>query len=743
MRFFVSVAQDGSLNADDHYFIIDRYLKSFGRDSRGKDLVNLFSLGRIKESISLVRHVPTGKDIVQRSEKKYPEERRLVTVLFADVQGFTRLADYLDFEVVSDIIRSLWLKLDKVIEEYGGYIDKHIGDAFMVVWGAPQAREDDAERAVSAGMAILEAIEEHKRDATRPEAVQLNLRVGIHTGLALAGYVGLKGEYTVLGDTVNIAKRIEEQAEEGTVLISNTTYQFIRGAFRVKSVGSLEMRGKEEQIEAYQVIKALQHPSKFRYRSLGGLETNLVRREEELKDLWALYNRSQEQKQPQLALITGEIGVGKSRLMLEFAGQLELDEANLTMISSRALQQASKVPFFMWRTLWSNLFQMQEDDSPEVSREKFVEGVRSLWGQRLSSYSAIETAHILGDFVGIEWPQSRYLESLKGQPQLRLQRVFDLHLELFSRARSKGPLVLALDDLQWADQGSINLLMYLIQNKAQDGRILILGGGRPQVFTRYPQLKSVSSTIALKPLPISPDVVREAYPALEAVPEEVLCTLAERAEGNPFYLEELVKSMLNSGLESVSGEELSQWLPQSLRMLLQARLDALSPVARGVALLAAVVGRVFWRGAVLTALSKVSGTTMVLDISTSSMVERVQNAFDELMQAELAFPRAGSSFADEQEFIFKHSLLRDVAYSLLPRKYRGQCHLAIAQWLAARAGPELSIMVAEHYEMARTNQEAITYYQKAIQHARDQGNFQEAQTLEKHVAALSVKTQSS
>jgi predicted ATPase len=134
---------------------------------------------------------------------------------------------------------------------------------------------------------------------------------------------------------------------------------------------------------------------------------------------------------------------------------------------------------------------------------------------------------------------------------------------------------------------------------------------------------------------------------------------------------------------------------------------------------------------------------MVLDISTSSMVERVQNAFDELMQAELAFPRAGSSFADEQEFIFKHSLLRDVAYSLLPRKYRGQCHLAIAQWLAARAGPELSIMVAEHYEMARTKQEAITYYQKAIQHARDQGNFQEAQTLEKHVAALSVKTQSS
>jgi class 3 adenylate cyclase len=670
------------------------------------------------------------------NDKQYPEERRLVTVLFADVQGFTRLADYMDFEVISDIIRSLWLKLDAVIEEYGGYIDKHIGDAFMVVWGAPHAREDDAERAVSAGLAILNAFENYKKEATRPEAVQLQLRVGIHTGLALAGYVGLRGEYTVLGDTVNVAKRIEEEAGVGTLLISNTTYQFIRGAFRVQSVGSLEIRGKEGQIQAYQVIKPLQHPSKFRYRSMGGLETHMVGRDKELKNLQVLYLSSKKARQPTLTMITGEIGVGKSRLMLELASNLEVQEPKLTLMSSRALQQASKVPFYIWRTLWLNLFQLQEDDSLPDSREKFVEGVQSLWGQRLGNYTAIETAHILGDFCGIEWPDSQYIKTFKDQPQLRLQRVFDLHLELFSRACAKGPLVLALDDLQWADQGSINLLMYLVQNTSRSLPMLILGGCRPRLLENYPQLKSVSRKIILEPLPISPDLVRKAYPALEEVPEDILLQLAIRAEGNPFYLEELVKSMLNSGLENISGKELSRWLPQSLHLLLQARLDALSPVARGIALLAAVVGRVFWRGAVLTALAEVSGTTMVLDISTSSMVEKVQTAFEELMQAELAFPRAGSTFADDQEFIFKHSLLRDVAYSLLPRKYRGQCHLAIAHWLASKAGPELSVMVAEHYELARAMNQAREYYQMAVEHARSQGNSQEVKALSDHLAAI-------
>ena len=669
---------------------------------------------------------------------QYPEERRLVTVLFADLQGFTVLADRLDFEVVSDLMQNVWLKLDRVIGEYGGYIDKHMGDAFMVVWGAPQAREDDAEKATAAGLAILEALEVYKRETHRPEAEQLELRVGIHSGLALAGYVGLRGEYTVLGDTVNVAKRIEEEAEVGTVVISETTYQFVQGAFRMQQLGPLKLRGKKEPILAYVVSEALERPTKLRYRSVGGLETNLVGRERQLEKLKEIYHRAQWAEHPLLAIVTGPTGIGKSRLMMEFVNRLAVEEPRLNLISSRALQQASKVPFYLWRALWANLFDLKEDDPLEITQRKFVDGIQSLWGQRLGHVSVVETAHFIGDMLGFEWAESRYLAPVRQQPEQRLERAFALHGELLSRAGAKGPLVLMLDDLQWADHGSMKLLSYLIQYKNLP--MFILAGCRSEAFQNYHQLRDMGEIISLRPLPVDPELVRKAYPALNTAPLKVLSQLAQRSEGNPFYLEELVKNLVRHGESDYLAASGSDQLPQSLQLLLQARLDALTPEARGVALLAAVVGRVFWRGAVLAALVEASGTTTILNVATVNMLEVVQSAFLELTRAELAFPRAGGTFAGEREYIFKHSLLRDVAYSLLPHKYRGQCHLAVAQWLAKRASPELSIMVAEHYEKAGAWEKARHYYIQAAEYARVQGNLEEAQSLEQHLNSSMNKT---
>ena len=669
-------------------------------------------------------------------KNQYPEERRLVTVLFADVQGFTSLADQLDFEAVSDLIRNVWLKLDHVIEDHGGYIDKHMGDAFMVVWGAPQAREDDAERAVAAGLAILRALDSYKEEATRIEVKLLELRVGIHSGLALTGYVGLRGEYTVLGDTVNIAKRLEEEAQPGTLLISESTYHFIRGAFRMSDLGLLHFRGKAEHTRAYKVLEALQQPSKLRYRSMGGLETNLVSREDELRQLRDMYHQSQFGKRPLLALVTGEMGLGKSRLMMEFASKIEVEDHRLTLISSRAFRQASKVPFYLWRTLWANLFDLQEDDTSEVAHQKLIEGVRSLWGQRLGIVSAVETAHFIGDLAGISWPDSRYLARFRYYPERKLQRTSVLHGELFSRARGRGPLVLILDDLQWMDQGSMKLLYYLMQIEDRELPIFILGACRPQALQTFPQLRVLAKHIALKPLQLDPEIVREAYPILASAPSQVLSHLVQRAEGNPLYLEELVKSLFHSGHKDLSILELSEHLPSSLHLLLQARLDSLSPEARGVALLAAVVGRVFWEGAVMAAMKEASGTTTILDVSKSTIMEKIQQAFDELAKAEFAFLRAGSTFSGEREFIFKHTLFRDVAYSLLPRKYRSQCHQAVAQWLADRVSSELSVLVAEHYQKAGYSDKAAKYYRQAMNCARSHGNLEEAQSLEQHLNDL-------
>ncbi|MEA2009020.1 MAG: AAA family ATPase, partial [Chloroflexota bacterium] len=517
-------------------------------------------------------------------------------------------------------------------------------------------------------------------------------------------------------------------------VISESTYQFVQGAFRMKELAPLKLRGKKDPILAYVVSEALEQPTKLRYRSVGGLETNLVGRERHLEKLKEIYHRAQWTEQPLLAIVTGTIGIGKSRLMMEFVSHLAVKESQLTLISSRALQQASKVSFYLWRVLWANLFDLKEDDPLEVTQRKFVEGIQSLWGQRLGRVSVVETAHFIGDMLGFEWADSRYLAPVRQQPEQRLQRAFALHGELLSRAGANGPLVLMLDDLQWADTGSIKLLTYLIQNKSLP--MFVLAGCRPEAFQRHYQLRDLGEIISLKPLPIDPELVRAAYPVLESVPLEVLSQLAQRSDGNPFYLEELVKNLVRYGEDDYSTASYAENLPQSLQLLLQARLDALTPEARGVALLAAVVGRVFWRGAVLSALVEASGTTTILEVSTLNMVETVQRAFLELTRAELAFPRAGGTFAGEREYIFKHSLLRDVAYSLLPRKYRGQCHLAVAQWLAKRASPELSVMVAEHYEKADAWVKARRYYLQAVEYARSQGNLKEAKSLEQHLEGL-------
>ena len=671
-------------------------------------------------------------------KKKYPEERRLVSVLFADVLGFTDLADQLDFEVVSDLMRNLWLKLDRVIEDYDGYIDKHIGDAFMVVWGAPRAREDDAERAVSAGLAILEALDEYQVDAEHPAAREIELRVGIHSGLALAGYVGLRGEYTVMGGTVNIAKRLEELAEPGTLVISGSTYQFIRGAYQVNRLETSLGEDHQDLEEVYQVIERLQQPSKLRYRSMGGLETRLVGREEELQKMESIFQRSLEGDQPRLALLIGEAGLGKSRLMMEFTNRLEGDTPRLQIMSSRALEQTEQVAFYIWKELWTNLFDINDDDPDRLARKKILDGILTLWGKFLGEIPAVEVAHFFGDMLGVEWEESRFLEKYAPDVEEKYQRLYELHGEFFRRASRHGPVVLVLDDLQWADRKSIELLFALCDQLIPDSPVFIVAAGRPSILTRYPYLEDCGEIIDLEPLPISGELVREAYPALDNAPAGFLEDLAERADGNPYYQEELVKSLLQSGYAGEDQDLKTPELPPTLQMLLQARLDALNPEARATALFAAVVGRVFWKGAVMALFRGASGVTEVFDVSSENLVGRVQLSLDELMRKELAFPRVGSTFSGEREYIFKQSLLRDVAYSLLPKKHRAGCHHTIAEWLAQRVGPERTVTVAKHYEQAGETDLAREVYRRAAEYAEAVGNREKMEEFQTRARELLI-----
>jgi class 3 adenylate cyclase len=665
---------------------------------------------------------------------KTSDERLLVSVLFVDIMGFSAVADQLMPDLASQVTGDLWKEFNQVIKEYGGVIVNQLGGSLMVVWGAPESQEDDTEKSVYASLALFDRFARYKETATHPAAKALLLRMGIHTGLALTGNLGARGEYTVVGETVNIAKRMEECGQAGDLIVSEATYQVIRGAFQVKRLAPIQLIDTQALVNIFQILEELPQPTKVRYRSKGGLETKFVGRSEEMDHLAEIYLQTLEKNEPHLALVTGEVGVGKSRLLFEFAGHLETENPLVTVMASRALEQTSRVPYYMWKELWSNRFEINEDDPLEVSQKKTIDGVLNLWGRALGEVTAVEAAHFLGSLLGVNWKKSRYLDPYQTRPQDRVERAFELMGELLVRASQRGPVVLILDDLHWADPGSLKLLKHLWSTNSRRGLPLLMLTSAREEFLQEGGIEFLNAErIELQPLPVSADLVREAYPVLKNESDKILTALAEKAQGNPYYLEEMVKNVLTAGqVDEVSVKK----LPKTLDALLRSRLDSLSLEGRATAYFAAVSGRVFWKGSVLAAYRGAPGVTQVLDVSSHNLVGKVQKSLDELMEKELAFLRVGSSFSGDREYIFKHSLLQEVAYQRLPDDLKEACHHSVATWLADRVGPERSISVALHFEKARVFDRAQEFYTRAADHARLLGSFEEADDIQYHARTL-------
>jgi class 3 adenylate cyclase len=685
----------------------------------------------------------------------FPEERRLATVLFADIQDFTALAERLDFEVVTDLIKAVWLKIDTVLEDYGGYIDKHIGDAVMAVWGAPFAGENDAEQAVHAGLAIQRALNEFVAETTPPYIQEVRLRVGINTGMVLAGYVGKRREYTVMGNTVNVASRIQQLADAGTVVISDATYRLVHGDFRVRRITDpLHLRGKTELIQAYLVDGVAEQPSRMRYRSLGSLETHMVGRDVELARLEKIFEEVVSSEVPQMTLVNGDVGMGKSRLLWEFSNWVEAGDQPAKVLSARALAQITQVPFYLWKSLWTLRFGIQDTDPPEVQRGKLQQELQKIWARQLGPASSVEAAHMIGSLIGIDFPESPFLAKYRSDPAARLKRTIELTRELFRRICKFAPLVLVLDDLQFADPSSLAILAGLFEPPEISMPLMVLVGARPEFTLHNPRWLNISNLIHLEPLAVNIETVSAAYPALRSLPEEILRLIADLADGNPYFMEELAKSLIQSGALHEVGHSsseteiqnaaahllarLREHTPESLRGMLQARLDGLTHEIRAVALLASVAGRVFWVGAVLAAARVVDkeADPVLANLPEGVLDRLVQDSLRQLARAELAFPRANSTYASEQEYIFKHSMLREVAYSLIPRRLRPRYHLAVAQWLSTHRNPDMRAMAGSHYEQAQVYDEAASCYVASAELALIRGAPQEAKSMLAHAEEL-------
>jgi class 3 adenylate cyclase len=665
----------------------------------------------------------------------FPEERRSATVLFADVQGFTQLSEQLDFETVSDLIKELWSRLDFTIEDAGGYIDKHMGDGVMAIWGAPYAADRDAEKAVHAGLAMIEALNSYTRNTVIPGAERLNLRIGINSGQVFAGYVGTKNEYTVIGDTVNIAARLEQSAEPGSVFVGENTAQLIKTIFELKELPPIRAKGKTELLKAYQIAATRPSTSKVTYDSLESLETHMVGRDSEMTRLRMHYEQARTSISPNLLLVTGEVGIGKSRLLMEFAQKLQREAVTAQIYSIRALAQTARVPYNTWKQFIFRLFSLTDETPFEQLHQQFELEIERLWDLAPGKPPASTVAATLGKLIGIG-PQPAMKDS--NQPDSahdELEQGMKSARALFSRLVLKGPLVIIIDDLQWADKESLNLLLSLARPGNEPIPALIIGGTRLGLLKDFPQWWNAAHIITLNPIPFTSEMVALAYPDLNTLPDHILGELANRAEGNPYFLEEIIKGLVKSGLDDLrtSPDEtishIKSQIPESLRAMLQARLDNLTREARTVALMASVVGRVFWVGSIKEIARANTGTGTLSSLPEQVMDRLLQDGLRQLVRAEMAFPRSGTQYSEQQEYIFKNSYLCEVAYDMIPLRSRANYHKAVAYWLARFEGTIHKVMAAEHFEKAGEFNKAAEQYDLALAGAKTRKTLGEIEDL--------------
>ncbi|MBU0495171.1 MAG: AAA family ATPase [Chloroflexi bacterium] len=647
------------------------------------------------------------------------QKRRQVTVLFADVSGFTALAEQMDAEDVAGIMNALWAQLDDAITVHGGHIDKHLGDGVMAVWGAETAREDDPERAIRAALAMQAAMAAFR--AAR--GVPLAMRIGLNTGPVLLGEVGSTHEFTAMGDTVNLAARLEQAAPVGGVLIAHDTYRHVRGVFDVQPQPPLTVKGKAAPVQTYLVLRAKPRAFRLETRGVEGVETRTIGREAELQALQNAYLDAVEGHETRIALVSGDAGVGKSRLLYEFLNWAELRPERFWLFKGRARAETQDVPYAVVKDLFSNRFEIRESDSATAALAKFRAG--------MAGFLAEDQADLVGHLAGFDFRAagSPAVSNLLGSGAF--VQLATAGLWQYLRAMTaQQPLLMVQEDLHWADDSSLDLIDHIV-TEVPGARLLLVCLARPGLFERQPSWgpgRAAYVRLPLQPLSRrqSRALVGEILKKAASIPNDLTDLILDGAEGNPFYVEELIKMLIEEGV-IVAGEEpwrvelprlKSLRVPPTLTGVLQARLDSLPPEALDVLQRASVVGRVFWDGAV-AALAPLAG---------SPPVGPVAPLLDVVSERELVFRREHSSFSGAQEYIFKHVILHDVTYETVLLKLRRMYHKQVAQWLEANAGDrvgEYAALMAQHYERAGERGLAADWLQRVARDAIDTGAFRE------------------
>ena len=615
-------------------------------------------------------------------------ERKQVTVLFADVKDFTSISEKLDPEDVNDLIGECMVFLTEEIHRYEGTIAQFLGDGVLALFGAPIAHEDAPQRALFAALGMRERLRDYALKM-KQRGIDFNMRIGLNTGLVVVGRIGddLTMEYTAMGDTVNLASRMESTAQPGTIQVSENTYRLTEGYFDFKPLGAVELKGKKEPVKAYRLQGVGHIKTRLGVAEMRGL-TPFVGRQKELDQLVECFGRAK-RGQGQVVGIVGEPGVGKSRLLLHLRAMLPQGE--YTYLEGRCIYYGGSTAFLPFLDVLRSYFDIKEGQRDLVIKEKVAEKVNQLDEKLKDILPPLE------DILSLKVEDEDYL---KLDPALKRVRIFESIRNLLVRESQNIPLVLAIEDLHWIDNSSEEFLGYLIGGLAS-AHILLLILYRPE-YTHQWGSKTYYTQIRVDEL--SQETSAEMVQAIlkeGKAGQDLTKLILDRAAGNPLFMEELTRSLLENGFiqkndhQYILSKKPSEIkVPDTVQGIIAARMDRLEENLKRTMQVASVIGRDF--------------AYRILQTITG-MQRELKSLLVNLQELEFIYEK---SLFPELEYIFKHALTQEVAYNSLLLKRRKEIHERIGKAIEELYPDRLEEfyeMLAHHYSRAENPEKAYKY----------------------------------
>jgi len=629
-----------------------------------------------------------------------PAERKHVTVMFADLSGFTALSERADPETVRDLVNTCFARMGEAVERFGGYIDKFIGDEMMVLFGAPQAMEDHASRALHAAIGMLASVEALNREHAGLTDGVLAMHIGVNSGVVIAGEMGTAGrrQYTVMGDTVNVAARLRTSAAAGDILAGADTRRLVGPGFQFESLGQRAVDGRARPVEVYRLTGAEPRAAPAREAR----ETPMFGRRDELAVLQRAYGHAARTRRANLVSITGAAGIGKSRLLSEFRSWLRTNSEPEVFLRGAALPHMAATPYFVAGEIVRQYMNVHEGDSAEAIRGRLRAALARIALERPDALDALLA------LMGHE-PEGAAFRELA--PRARKALIFQECGQLMRYIASQGPAVIVFEDTHWADELSMELLRHLAVELV-DTTVLFLMLSRPPADSREgPALfdafeRGRRHAVALTELDgvASRELVLALVPDLDRWPDAVDAVVS-RGQGNPFFIQSIVGSLLDRGVlargRTPARDEIV--VPPTIWGVLAERIDRLPPREKRVLQAAAIVGRVFWE-------------ELVRELAD----EGESVPFEALRERDFIDSRGHQPDVGDREWAFRHVLVQEVAYSGLLSETRHRGHLAAAAWIERRCGPrrdEYASLLAHHYSQAEDWSNAASAYEIAGQRA--------------------------